>query len=127
MVATNDDPRTQFLSLRTRSDVARLLHVSVRQLNYILYLHKPQYTTFEVPKKSGNSRLISAPNPQLKYLQRGLADALLHVYDCKPSVYGFVPGRSIVQNANAHRKRKYVLNIDLKDFFLSIHFGRVRG
>jgi RNA-directed DNA polymerase len=38
-----------------------------------------------------------------------------------------VNGKNIVTNAQAHAKKRYVLNIDLKDFFPSINFGRVRG
>lgn len=52
---------------------------------------------------------------------------MLNVYTPKPSVFGYVRGRSIVDNARKHKRQKYVLNIDLKDFFPSINFGRVRG
>jgi RNA-directed DNA polymerase len=41
--------------------------------------------------------------------------------------HGFKRGRSIITNATKHRKRRYVLNIDLQDFFGTINFGRVRG
>ncbi|MGE8446642.1 MAG: reverse transcriptase domain-containing protein [Comamonas sp.] len=47
----------------------------------------------------------------------------------KFSVHGFVKGRSILTNAEAHcdRKPTFVLNLDLKDFFSTITFFRVRG
>ena len=45
----------------------------------------------------------------------------------KAPVHGFVPSRSIVTNAQQHVRKRYVFNIDLADFFGSIHFGRVRG
>ena len=38
-----------------------------------------------------------------------------------------MPGRSIVSNARAHLGRKIVINIDLKDFFPTITYRRVRG
>jgi hypothetical protein len=41
--------------------------------------------------------------------------------------HGFKRGRSIITNATKHRKRRYVLNVDLQDFFGTINFGRVRG
>jgi RNA-directed DNA polymerase len=41
--------------------------------------------------------------------------------------HGFTRHRSIISNARAHRNRRYVFNLDLEDFFPSIHFGRVRG
>src|SRR5699024_7070708 len=40
---------------------------------------------------------------------------------------GFIPGKSIITNARIHRNKRLVVNIDLKDFFPSFHFGRVRG
>ena len=49
------------------------------------------------------------------------------VYDTKPSVHGFVIGKNVRSNANAHLRKRWVFNIDLKDFFPSINFGRVRG
>jgi hypothetical protein len=41
--------------------------------------------------------------------------------------HAFERGRSIVTNASLHKRRRYVLNLDLEDFFPSINFGRVRG
>jgi RNA-directed DNA polymerase len=41
--------------------------------------------------------------------------------------HGFERNRSIITNANLHKRRRYVLNLDLEDFFPSINFGRVRG
>ncbi|APO85499.1 retron Ec67 family RNA-directed DNA polymerase/endonuclease [Pseudomonas putida] len=41
--------------------------------------------------------------------------------------HGFVRDRSIITNALMHFRKKNVLNIDIKDFFDSFNFGRVRG
>jgi RNA-directed DNA polymerase len=43
------------------------------------------------------------------------------------SAHGFMRERSIITNASGHKKRRFVLNVDLKDFFGTINFGRVRG
>jgi RNA-directed DNA polymerase len=45
----------------------------------------------------------------------------------KSSTHGFIRGKSIVTNGKEHVGKKHVLNLDLKDFFPSINFGRVRG
>ena len=50
-----------------------------------------------------------------------------NTYKPKPVVYGFVPGKNIVDNARVHKKKNWVLNIDIENFFPSINFGRVRG
>ena len=41
--------------------------------------------------------------------------------------HGFKRGRSIVTNATKHKRRRFVFNIDIKNFFGTINFGRVRG
>ncbi|WP_248747852.1 retron Ec67 family RNA-directed DNA polymerase/endonuclease [Pseudomonas sp. MWU12-2037] len=41
--------------------------------------------------------------------------------------HGFVRKRSIITNAMMHLHKKNILNVDLKDFFDSFNFGRVRG
>lgn len=43
------------------------------------------------------------------------------------TIQGFEKGKSILTNAALHRKKKYIINIDLKDFFDSFTFYRVRG
>lgn len=35
--------------------------------------------------------------------------------------------KSFITNAFIHRNRKYIINLDLKDFFNTFHFGRVKG
>ena len=42
-------------------------------------------------------------------------------------MHGFLKGRSIVTNAKQHKRKRYVFNVDLEDFYGSINFGRVRG
>ena len=41
--------------------------------------------------------------------------------------HGFREKHSIVTNAQNHKNKRYVFNVDLQDFFPSINFGRVRG
>lgn len=48
-------------------------------------------------------------------------------YQPHPSAHGFLHARSVATNADVHIGARYVLNVDLKDFFPSVHFGRVRG
>lgn len=123
------EQRQAFLSLKTPREVARLLNYRYSALVYHLYKtpDTKKYTVFEIPKKLGGMRTVTAPNPALKYIQRRLALILQNVYETKPVVYGFVNGRNIVHNAKKHKKKTWVLNIDLENFFPSINFGRVRG
>lgn len=109
--------------------MARLLEVPYEVLVFHLYRAKKEscYTSFAVPKKSGGTRIIRAPVTALKLLQRKLNRVLQAVYVPKASVHGFVLARSVVTNADRHIEKRFVLNLDLEDFFPSINFGRARG
>lgn len=121
--------RQQFKDLNSREDVAALLGIPDRSLRYFLYKKRPEnmYRSFEISKKDGSKRSISAPDRELREVQRKLANILSAVYDPKVCAYGFIPSKNIVGNAENHAKKRLILNIDLKDFFHQIHFGRIRG
>ena len=119
------------------SDVAKLLDFKPKTVSYILYKQPAatKYKTFQIPKRNGGQRTIKAPVDALKVLQRKLSDLL---QDCADEIntannrkdrtaHGFKRKRSIITNARQHRHRRWVFNLDLKDFFPSINFGRVRG
>jgi len=85
-----------------------------------------QYFQFEIKKKSGKSRIINAPSDGLKSLQKCINIILQTVYESEllDVATGFVPGKSILDNAKLHIGKNYVYNIDLKDFFPSIDQAR---
>lgn len=95
------------------------------------YLHKEKkadrYQTFYIPKKSGGVRIIKAPHPILKILQQSFNVILNILFQPHKAANGFVSGKSIVDNAKLHTNKHYVYNIDLKDFFSSISFYRVKA
>jgi len=126
---SSQEIRDEFQKLASRDDVAKLLELTTKQLNFHLYVLPPtkKYTVFDVSKKSGGTRQISAPISPVKLIQHKLKQVLDSVYRPKPATHGFIIERSIVSNARLHKKRRYVLNVDLENFFPSIHFGRVRG
>lgn len=121
----------------TLHHVASLLNYEAKTLSYIVYKIHPalKYTEFKIAKRGGGARTINAPTASLKLLQQRLADLL---QDCLEELetaghrknsasHGFRRDRSIFSNARLHRARGYVFNLDLEDFFPSIHLGRVRG
>lgn len=85
------------------------------------------YHRFELPKKSGGIRAISAPKPALAACQRWILDQLLAPVPIHAAAHGFAPGHSTLSNARVHVGQAVVVNLDLRDFFPSIRFARVRG
>ena len=76
--------------------------------------------TFRLRKKHGGYREITAPKGALRGILQAL-NLVLQTYDePTPWAYGFVCGRSVVDNARPHVGKRYILNLDLKDFFPTI-------
>jgi RNA-directed DNA polymerase len=74
---------------------------------------------------SGSFRLIEAPKPRLKQLQRRLLDEILLHIPPHEAAHGFRPGRSVISFVAPHVGRTIVLKMDLRDFFVSISSARV--
>ncbi|CDH22046.1 RNA-directed DNA polymerase from retron ec67 [Xenorhabdus bovienii str. kraussei Quebec] len=109
-------------------DVAALLEVPVGNLLYLLYKsNSNKYREFTIPKKNGDKRTILSPQGGVKILQERAKKYLDAFYRPKASAHGFILNKSIFTNAEKHVKKKYVLNVDIKDFFESITFPRIYG
>ena len=102
---------------------------SLKQLNYHYTpkANRKRYNQFTLKKKSGAERLISVPNNGLKEIQKCLNLVFQLVHEPNPAANGFIPGKSIVDNALIHAGSFYVYNVDLKDFFPSIDQARIWG
>jgi len=139
--------KEMFAVMNSKKDFLALLNVSKafiykektipfseRQLNYFLIKDsdkfkskKTVYTSFAIKKKSGEDRIIHAPVKGLKELQKALNLILQSVHEPHENAKGFIPEKSIVDNAVSHIGKNFVYNIDLKDFFPSIDAARVWG
>jgi len=98
---------------------------------HLLYLSKhanSKYNEFTIPKKSGGERKIEAPEPFLKRIQSAV-NVLFQILFFEKINYhtnGFILNRNINRNALPHIQKRYVLNIDIEDFFPSIEFRRIK-
>lgn len=113
------------------------IKITARDFAYIVYKipDSQKYIEFDIKKANGSQRKIAAPMSVLKYLQKSFANIILN---CVSEIqqqdkkflatnHGFEKYKSIISNARVHQGKKYLLNIDIKDFFESIHFGRIKG
>lgn len=146
-----------FRGCQSKRDLAFVLGYSEKQLNHMLFSSSTSnaYYNFTIPKKTGGQRQILAPNLKLKELQTTLATLLSHCYDVLDterllksgikdhsvrsfSSHGFrrklvvenLPREirfGIYSNAKNHTNKRYVLNIDIENFFESITFARIVG
>lgn len=121
--------RRQYQELGSLHDLAAFWGLKPSQLSYYAFhIDKTTaYSTFRIPRRNGRQRQIEAPTPTLKYIQRLIHESLTPVYGPHEAVHGFLSGRSIVTNARNHVRSRYLLNVDLADFFPSITRKRIFG
>lgn len=126
-----------FHDITSRNELADFLGIQRKTLSYVLYIAHVDtfYKSFDIPKKNGSARHIFAPTGLLKNVQTILAKQLIDYQeniikkdDIKTSVsHAFEKNKSIITNAAIHRNKRYVLCLDLKDYFEAFNFGRVVG
>jgi retron-type reverse transcriptase len=103
-------------------ELARRLDIPLDELRAI----RSAYREFTIPKRSGGTRRILAPDDALKAVQRRILRRLLARLRCHPAATGFQKGQSIVSNAKAHVRQPVVVRMDLREFFASTTEKRVR-
>lgn len=117
--------------LADAAQLADAMGITVAELRFLGFHREVarthHYHSFTLPKKTGGERLISAPMPRLKRAQYWVLDNILGKVPAHDAAHGFLAGRSIVSNAAPHAGHDVVINLDVKDFFPSIAFGRIKG
>jgi len=100
---------------------------SIYRLKWFLSAHMDtprDYVHFRIPKASGGTRLIEAPNERLKEVQRKIVDVLTEEYHilAHNSAYAYTRGRCAYDSLVTHQKKnaRWFLKLDIKDFFPSI-------
>ena len=101
---------------------ADLKGLSYRKSNQLRHYH---YRI--LAKESGNVRLIEAPKPRLKEMQRLILARILYKIPPHPAVHGFRRGRSIKTFAAPHVGQRVVLRMDVRDFFPSFAGARIQA
>jgi RNA-directed DNA polymerase len=85
------------------------------------------YRRWQIPKRSGGSRTITAPKRALKAAQRWVLRNIAEKLPVHGAAHGFLAARSIVTNAKAHAGADVVVKVDVKDFFPTVTWRRVKG
>jgi len=86
-----------------------------------------EYLEWTLPKKSGGTRLVSAPSKPLKRIQRTILHQIIEPLGQHPDAYGFIKGLSIKQNAARHIRKNVVVNCDIRNCFPSVSWSLVLG
>ena len=123
--------------LRTVGELADWLQLTVRELEWFTDnrhwesradCEKLRHYRYQwVGSGAGRVRLIEAPKPRLKGIQRKLLHAILSGIPPHPDTHGFRPGRSIRSYVADHCGQTVLFKMDLRNFFPSITVSRIVG
>ena len=117
---------TPFLqSISYTEDIAKLVESTPAIILDILARNSQYYRTFQIPKKKGGVRTITAPIKKLRGMQRILKEYLDSHIKWPKYLHGGIEGRSTISNAQLHIGQPLVSNLDVKDFFPSISEEKV--
>lgn len=78
-------------------------------------------------KPKGGHRLIEAPKPALKALQRRILTGILNHVPPHTAAHGFTQGRSCITAAAIHASEEMVLRFDIQDFFPRVPAPRIHA
>ena len=131
-----DDPerRRQENALPALADVtafSKAVGLSIPRLRWLAYHREvdsgTHYHRWQVPKRDGSLRLISAPKPELKAVQRWITREVTDHLPVHGAAHGFLIGRSIVTNAKVHAGARIVVKLDIRGFYPTVTMRRVKG
>jgi hypothetical protein len=123
--------------LATTGDLAAWLGLSPAELDWLAdsrrahgSTEKPALQNYRyalIPKRDGTKRLLEAPKPRLKAIQRRILHEILDAVPVHGAAHGFVAGRSCRTGAQIHAGEAVVATFDLAGFFPSIGLPRIHG
>ena len=122
--------------LGTPEDLAEWLDLTTGQLHWLADCdgrvarcgdRQGHYNHLWFRKRSGGHRLIEAPLPRLKSVQRKVLADLVGLVPPHRDSFGFVKGRDCRSGAARHASEEVVLSFDLRDFFTSVPAARVHA
>lgn len=120
---------------RTPEELAAWLEIPLGKLAWLIHRfadnsrppnEKEAHYHFRwVRKRSGGWRLIESPKATLKEVQGRILEEILNQVPAHAAAHGFVPGRSIVSNAEPHTGKAVLVRYDLADFYPTVTRARV--
>ena len=118
--------RTGLPYINSPEHIASYLGVEPSLVRQILHRPSYHYRNFKIKKIDGTDREIFTPRTYLKVIQWWILDNILRKGNVHPANHGFVIDRSYVTNARMHVGCKHLLNLDIKQFFPSINFEKIK-
>jgi hypothetical protein len=98
------------------------LNLPQQMLTEALLMSRKYVKHLKIKKRDGTLRTVYQPSKKLKIIQYWLIEHIFKDFKVHPAATAFLKGTSIKTNVDRHKKGRYFLKLDFKDFFPSIHF-----
>ncbi len=109
--------------MHIKKAIANDLSIPDSLIDEAINVARAHVKTFNIPKRSGNSRKIYHPSKKLKTLQYWLIHSVFSKIQVHDSSMAYRDGISILHNAEKHKSNRFFLKMDLENFFPSISFN----
>ena len=109
-------------------DLVMNLHLNGKLVYWLTSEDEKRYKTYYIEKKDGSKREINAPVLSLKIVQKWVLMNILYKIKTSPYTEGFKKdgnGSPLVRCAKKHRNYLFIMKMDIKDFYPSIHRSKV--
>lgn len=106
------------LSLKHLAERTGVSHKELRAL--VNRSNHEAYRKFSIQKRSGGRRFIHVPTPKLMHVQRWLNEYVLKRIPVHPASHAFTAGSSIKKCALKHCGARWLIKLDITDFFESV-------
>jgi RNA-directed DNA polymerase len=103
-----------------------LLMISKPELEKIIKKIPASYRDIAIKKSDGSFRHLDAPNKELKAIQKKVLDYYIGQIKLPHFVFGIGKNKTILENVKAHVIHEELVVIDIKNFFPSVHYTRVK-
>ncbi len=104
-----------------------LIGVSPRLLSGFIKAPQNHYRHFSLVKKTGGLRPISSPKIFIKTVQYWILDYLLFRLPQHEFCFSYKKGFSVKNNATIHLDAKYILCVDIENFFGNINRHQIKN
>lgn len=105
--------------------LAHFLGTGRKSLFDLLRYTDREYRTVNIKKKNGGGRTLHVPSPQMKRLQTVILRHILNALPASRYATAYKEGAQLMDNALPHVGKRYLLKLDITNFFGSIRFDQV--
>lgn len=104
----------------TLNHLAQLSGCHYPKLRDVVIRSRKCYTNFKIRKRRGGFREISVPDHDLLVVQKWIHENVLSIFPVHSRAFAYVKGRSAIDMARLHAGCRWLIKIDLENFFGNI-------